>query len=213
MYVPASFRETRREVLFGLIRDFPLALLVSHGADGLQASPLPFHLAADEGESGVLRAHMARANPHWRALAGADECLVSFQGPQGYVSPSWYPGKAATHRVVPTWNYATVQVWGRPRVIEDADWLRRQLDELTAAHEQSRTPPWMPADAPADFLAMQMKAIVGLEIPIARIEGKFKLSQNREAADRAGVAAGAADAGDPHYAPAMAEMVRERLGE
>lgn len=207
MYIPACFRENRAATLHALIRAHPLGTLVTHGSGGLQASPLPFLLDADAGERGVLRAHMAKANPHWQALAECPECLVIFHGPDGYVTPAWYPGKAATHRAVPTWNYATVQVRGKPSIIEDAAWLRQQLDELTTEHEAPRPQPWSIADAPADYIATQMQAIVGIEIPIAHIEGKWKMSQNKDAADRAGVVNGMRAEDDPHRNLRVAEMV------
>lgn len=209
MYIPASFRESRIDRLHDLIAQHPLGLLVTHGDDGLAASPVPFLLYADEGERGVLRAHMAKANPHWRALGGGAECLVVFQGPAGYVTPSWYPSKAAMGQAVPTWNYATVQVWGKAVVTEAAAWLRRQLDDLTRRHEQSRPQPWSVADAPAAYLERQMQAIVGIEIPIDRIDGKWKLSQNKDAADRAGVVAGMSADADPHRNLPLAAMVRD----
>lgn len=206
MYQPASFREERCEELHGLIRAHPLGTLVTHGAAGLQASPLPFLL-----DGGILRAHMARANPHWQALAGAGECLVIFMGPDAYVTPDWYPSKAATHKVVPTWNYAAVHVRGTIRVIDEPGWLARQLADLTAAHEAPRPEPWSPADAPADFIAAQMKAVIGLEIAITAIEGKWKMSQNRDDDDRRGVIAGMSDPQDPHSNPAVAALVEERM--
>lgn len=211
MYIPPAFRESTPDTLHALMRAHPLALLVTHGPGGLMASPVPFLIYPDEGGHGVLRAHVARANPHWRELAGLDECLVVFQGEAGYVTPSWYATKAATGKVVPTWNYATVHAWGRPKVVEDAGWLRRQIDDLTRLNEGIRPQPWAVDDAPADFIAAQMKAIVGIEIPIARIEGKWKMSQNRAAEDRAGVAAGLADVADPHHDAALAEAVKRRL--
>lgn len=207
MYIPASFRESRRERLHGLIVQYPLGLFVTHGGNGLEASPLPFLLYADEGKHGVLRAHMAKANPHWKSLARQAECLIVFQGPEGYVTPSWYPSKAETHKAVPTWNYATVQVWGSPQVTEDAAWLRRQLDDLTAFHERPRPFPWSVSDAPAEYIANQMKAIVGIEIPISRIEGKWKMSQNKDDADREGVVNGMRSEGDPHRNGPVAGLV------
>lgn len=211
MYLPASFREERPGELHGLIRAHPLGTLVSHGADGLQASPLPFLLDAERGGKGFLLAHMARANPHWRSLAG--ECLAIFRGPDAYVTPNWYPGKAATHKAVPTWNYAAVHVRGQVRVIDDERWLAAQAAALTAEHEERRARPWSANDAPPDFIAAQLKAIVGIEIEIAAIEGKWKMSQNRDAADRRGVAAGLGDPDDPHCDPAVAALVTERLTE
>ncbi len=210
MYIPPAFREDRIEALHELIRLHPLGLLTTAGASGLAATPLPFLVDAGENTSGILRAHMARANPHWRELQGGAECLVVFMGSQGYVTPSWYPTKRETQKVVPTWNYVTVQAWGRPRLVEDAAWLRRQIDDLTRAREGARPEPWAVSDAPEDYLAAQMKAIVGIEIPIARIEGKWKLSQNRPAADRAGVLAGLNDPQDPDKNEAMAQLMAER---
>jgi transcriptional regulator len=213
MYIPASFREERREELHGLIAAHPLGTLVTHGADGLQASPLPFlHDLAADGQ-GTLRAHMARANPHWQTLAEADQCLVIFQGPGAYVTPDWYPSKAATHQVVPTWNYAAVHVRGTIRVVDDPGWLVQQIDDLTAAHEALRPVPWSPADAPADFIAAQMQAVIGLEIAITAIDGKWKMSQNRGADDRRGVVTGMSDPQDPHCNPAVAVIVAGRTRE
>ena len=210
MYIPPTFREDRIEALHALIRQHPLGLLTSAGASGLAATPLPFLVYPAEGPHGTLRAHLARANPHWRELQGGAECLVVFMGPQGYVTPSWYPSKRETQKVVPTWNYVCVQAWGKPRIVEDPAWLRRQIDDLTRARESARPEPWMVDDAPEDYLAAQMKAIVGIEIPIARIEGKWKLSQNRPAADRAGVVAGLGDPEDPDKNVGMAQLMAER---
>jgi transcriptional regulator len=213
MFIPASFRESRIETLHELMQAHPLGLLVTHGSDGLQASPVPFLLYADEGEFGVLRAHIARANPHWRGLAGLAECLVVFQGPTGYVTPSWYPNKAKTHQEVPTWNYATVHAWGRPAVVEGAAWLRRQLDDLTAFHERPRPQPWSVSDAPAEYVATLMKAIIGIEIPIGRIEGKWKMSQNKGAVDKAGVIMGMRTASDPLHNPQVADLIERCSGK
>lgn len=208
MYLPAHFREDRREVQFELIRSHPLGLLVSAGPGGLMANPVPFVAYPEEG-AGVLRAHVARANPQWRELAATAECLVVFQGPQAYISPTLYATKAETHQVVPTWNYATVHVWGRVQVVEDAGWLRRQIDDLTQAREGNRPNPWKVADAPADFITAQLKAIVGLELAITRLEAKWKMSQNRNAADRQGVVAGLRAEGGAEQA-AVARLVAER---
>ena len=207
MYIPASFNESRLEKLHELIVSYPLGLLVTHGSNGLDASPIPFLLYPDEGEHGVLRAHLAKANPHWKSLAGQAECLIVFQGPEGYVTPSWYPSKTETHKAVPTWNYATVHVWGSPQVIEDAAWLRRQVDDLTAFHERPRPQPWSVSDAPAEYITNQMKAIIGIEIPISRIEGKWKMSQNKDKADREGVINGMRSNADPHRNTQVAGLV------
>jgi transcriptional regulator len=151
---------------------------------------------------------MARGNPQWHELRAVDECLVVFQGPQEYITPSWYPTKRETGKVVPTWNYVTVHAWGRPRVIEDAGWLRRQIEDLTNLKEGTRPSPWLVDDAPAQYLVSQMKGIVGVEIPVSRIEGKWKVSQNRPEVDRAGVVAGLRGGGE--QAEAVAALVAER---
>jgi transcriptional regulator len=207
MYQPPAFREDRPEVLHALIRKHPLGLLITAGPAGLLANLFPFLLDTEGAEKGTLRLHMARANPQWRELEAVEECLVVFQGPQDYVTPSWYATKRETGKVVPTWNYATVHVWGRPRVMDDT-WLRRQIEDLTASRETRRAEPWAVSDAPEDFVAMQMRAIVGIEIPLLRIEGKWKMSQNRPEADRAGVIAGFREMGDE----AIAALVEERGG-
>jgi len=208
MYQPPAFREDRIEVQHALMRAHPLGLLVTAGSSGLLANFFPFVIYSDASERGTLRVHMARGNPQWRELAAVGECLVVFQGPHDYVTPSWYVTKRETGRVVPTWNYVTVHAWGRPQVIEDAAWLRRQIDDLTLSREGRRPDPWKVDDAPADFVAAQVKGIIGVEIPIARIEGKWKVSQNRSEVDRAGVIAGFREEGHA----VMADLVAERGG-
>ncbi len=206
MYQPAHFREDRLEVQHALIRAHSLGLLITAGPGGLQANHVPFLVDADGPERGTLRAHLARANPQLSELAGVAECLVVFQGPQTYISPSLYPTKREHGKVVPTWNYITVHAWGRPQVKDDAAWLRRQVDDLTSHKEGTRPAPWQVSDAPEPFVASQLKGIVGLEIPIARIEGKWKVSQNRPAVDQAGVVAGLrGDDGDTIMAALVAE--------
>lgn len=209
MYQPPHFREDRRETQHALIATHSLGLLITAGPGGLQANAIPFLIDAAASDNGTLRAHLARANPQLRELAAVDECLVVFQGPQTYVSPSLYPTKFETGKVVPTWNYITVHAWGRPQVMDDATWVRGQVDDLTRHKEAARAAPWQVSDAPEAFLAAQLKGIVGLEIPVARIEGKWKVSQNRNAADQAGVAAGLRGTGDE--ADVMASLVAERM--
>lgn len=209
MYLPPAFREDRPDVLHGLIRSHPLGLIVTGGPGGLMANPVPFLLFPEEGEQGVLRAHLSRANPQWTELGVVQECLVVFQGPDSYVSPAWYATKQETGKVVPTWNYVTVHVWGALRVEQDAAWLRRHLEQLTAAHEGSRTAPWRLEDAPRDYLEAQIRGIVGVEIPIHRMEGKWKVSQNRAEADRRGVVEGLRGQGGAS-SDAMAALVEER---
>jgi transcriptional regulator len=208
MYQPVHFREDRLAVQHALIGTHPLGLLITAGPGGLQANSIPFLIDAAAAERGTLRAHLARANPQLAELAAVEECLVVFQGPQHYISPSHYATKRETGKVVPTWNYITVHAWGRPQVMDDTAWLRRQIDDLTRHNEATRPAAWNVADAPEAFIAAQVKGIVGLEIPIARIEGKWKVSQNRPAADQAGVAAGLRGLGDE--ADAMAAIVAER---
>ena len=203
MYKPPHFIETRLEVLHELITANPLGLLVTSGPGGLMANHLPFHL--DAGKS-TLRAHLARANAQWKELAAGAECLIVFQGPHAYVTPGWYATKQETGKVVPTWNYAVVQVRGRPTVHQDADWLRAQVGELTDRHEASRAKPWAVDDAPEDYIASQLKGIVGVEIEIASMDGKWKVSQNRVEADREGVAKGLWALGET----AMAALVAKR---
>ena len=197
MYTPAHFAERRPGELAALMRAHPLATVVVQGEDGLVANLLP--LLLDETRQ-VLRGHVARANPLWRLAGEGLAALVLFHGPQGYVSPSHYPSKAEHGRVVPTWNYAVVEVHGRLRAIDDRAWLGDLVERLTAQHEAASAVPWRPGDAPADYLDRMLAAIVGVELAIERVAGKFKLSQNRDAADRAGVIAGLA--GSP-----LAEMM------
>ena len=209
MYQPPHFREDRIEVQHDLIRARPLGLLITSGPSGLLANPLPFLIYPEVSGRGTLRAHLSRTNPHWRELAAVEQCLVVFQGPEEYITPSWYPTKREHGKAVPTWNYVTVHTWGRPSVIEDAAWLRRQIDDLTLLKEGGRPEPWMVDDAPEPYLASQMKGIVGLEIPIDRIEGKWKVSQNRPEVDRAGVVAGLRSEGG-EATEVMAQLVAER---
>ena len=206
MYLPSVFREERIETLHALIRAHPLATLITAGPGGLIANLVPF-IVVDIGEKGTLRAHIAKANDQVAALKSAAETLVVFQGPEEYITPSWYASKKEHGRVVPTWNYITVQVKGTPRVIDDADWLKTQIRALTSAQEGQRAEPWQVADAPEAFIDGQIKAIIGVEIPILTIEGKWKVSQNRSAADRQGVYEGLQAEG---LNDSMAKLVAER---
>ena len=205
MYLPAHFEETRPEVLHELVRTHPLGLLVTLGPGGLQANPVPFILDADPaGGAPTLRAHVARANPVWHEARTDVESLVVFQGPQAYISPSMYATKAATGKVVPTWNYVMVQARGTLRVLDDAPWLHGLVTRLTERHEAARAVPWAVSDAPADYIATMLRAIVGIEITLSALTGKWKVTQNRSAADRAGVVDGleahAAQTGDAQAA-------------
>lgn len=189
MYLPRHFDEARPEALQALMQAHPLGLLVTPGPDGAPvADALPFLYEPPDAArpQGRLLAHVARANPLWQAAQGR-EVLVVFQGPQGYVSPGWYPAKAEHGKVVPTWNYAMVQARGTLQAIDDADAVRDVVGRLTARHEAPLPQPWAVADAPADYLAAMLRAIVAIEIPVQSLRGKFKLSQNRSPADRQGV--------------------------
>lgn len=208
MYEPPLHRQDDLAALHELIRRRPLGLIVNRGPQGLAANAIPFLLDAGIGRFGRLRAHVARANGLWRELQSEGETLVVFQDVDHYISPSWYATKRETGKVVPTWNYVMAQARGRARVIEDEAWLRSQIAELTAAHEAGRAAPWAVGDAPEDFVAAMARQIVGLEIEIDDLRGKWKASQNRPAADRAGVVAGLTEDGDPD-ALAMAAIVRE----
>ncbi|MFC4623385.1 FMN-binding negative transcriptional regulator [Comamonas nitrativorans] len=183
MYLPAPFAESRPEELQRIMRDHPLAMLVTQRPDGLEADHLPFLFAADQGPLGTLQAHVARANPLWQAVRDGDAVLAVFRGTDGYISPNWYPSKQETHRHVPTWNYEAVHAHGRIWVRDDEKFLRAVLGRLTRVHEADESRPWRMSDAPADYLAELLAQIVGIEIELTRIEGKRKLSQNRDARD------------------------------
>lgn len=208
MYVPKHFAETRVETLHELMRAHPLAALVTLTPDGLDANHIPFELDPEPAPFGTLRGHIARANPLWRDASREVGALAIFQGPGTYISPSWYPTKQETGKVVPTWNYAIVHAHGPLRVIEDRHWLRELVERLTNRHEAGRRDPWKVTDAPADFIDQQLGAIIGLELPIARLVGKWKTSQNRPARDQDGVVAGLLQEGH-ESAAAMAELVRQ----
>ena len=204
MYCPALFREDRLEAQHAFIRSHPLGLLISHGSTGLVASLVPFVLKTGDRECGVLQAHMARANPQWRELDD-QAVLVVFRGPDAYVSPSLYATKKETGKVVPTWNYAMVQVRGKVRLRDQTDWLTKQLNTLTTTREATRAQPWSVADAPRDYIEAQKRAIVGMEIEIAVLEGKWKVSQNQPEANRRSVVAGFST---DESTREMAELVR-----
>ena len=207
MYTPSSFREERLEVLHGLIAAHPLGALVRHGEDGLCADHLPFEIAAPTPEApfGILRAHVARANPLWRA-AGTD-CMVIFQGPHAYITPAWYAEKQISGKEVPTFNYAVVHAHGPLRAIDDAAWLLGLVERLTARHEADQAAPWKVSDAPAGYIDKLLKAIVGIEIPLTRLEGKWKLGQNRSMQDQASMAHGLALDHHPGAARALGALI------
>ena len=206
MYLPSHFEETRAEVLRQLIRNHPLGTLVTFGAAGLNANHVPFEFDPAPAPFGTLRAHVARANPIWREFSEEVEPLVIFQGPQIYITPSWYQTKKETGKVVPTFNYIVVHAYGAMRVFEDAVWLRKFVGGLTDRFEAPRAQPWAVSDAPEDFVAMQLREIVGIEVAVTRLIGKWKTSQNRPAADQKGVVAGLRESDDA-VAQAMAAAV------
>jgi len=203
MYTPPAFREDDPATLRAMIREARLATLVTATAEGLVATPLPFFLDEAEGPQGTLYGHVARANPQWR-LPPTAEALAIFAGPEAYVTPAWYAAKREHGRVVPTWNYVAVHAYGPVEFFEDPERLREVVTRLTDLHEAGRADPWAVTDAPETFVRSQLRGIVGLRIPLTRIEGKRKLSQNRPEADRDGVAAGLAASerdGDRRVAP------------
>ena len=210
MYLPTHFAEQRPEVLHKLIQDHPLGLLITLNDAGLQANPVPFFLDADPaGGPGILRAHVARANPLWRETRSDVETLVVFQGAQAYISPNWYPAKAEHGKVVPTWNYVTVQARGTLHAVDDAQWLRAFVSRLTQHHEATQARPWAVTDAPPEYIDSMLRAIVGIEIVLSSLAGKWKVSQNRGVADRTGVARGLRerqDAGSTAPAPVTHTM-------
>jgi transcriptional regulator len=207
VYQPPHFREERREVLHALMRSHPLATLVTLSAGRLDANHIPMLVDPDRGSHGTLLAHMARGNDLARMHDPEAEVLAIFQGAESYITPSWYETKRETGKVVPTWNYVTVHAHGRLRVIDDPAWLRKQITALTQTQENARALPWHVEDAPEAFVQAQIKGIIGLEIEITSLEGKWKVSQNRPAADREGVHAGLSEQGET----AMAELVAEHL--
>lgn len=205
MYQPAQFAEHRPEEWHRLIREHPLGMLVTATAAGLEAEHLPFVLEAERGPSGTLLAHVARANPVWCAVAEGDAVMVVFRGVQGYISPNWYPSKHEHHRHVPTWNYEVVHVHGRIRVLDDTNAVRGAVAKLTRQSEAGEPVPWKMGDAPADYLASELAHIVAIEIAIERIEGKRKLSQNRDERDFRNVVETLEQRGELALAEAMRE--------
>ena len=203
MYMPAHFEETRAEVLHTLVQNHPLATWVVHDDAGLVVNHIPFLLDATRGPHGTLIGHVARANPVWQRLGPS---VAVFQGAQAYISPSWYPSKRAHGKVVPTWNYAVVHAHGLPRAVESRDELLAIVTRLTQVHEADSAVPWAVDDAPADFVEQLLKAIVGIEMPVERLVGKWKVSQNRGAPDRLGTVAGLQQRGDAQSL-AMAALV------
>ena len=203
MYLPKHFAETDIGVMHGLMRTHPFATLVTQGPDGLDANHIPLQLDAGAGPNGTLRGHVARANPLATDATVNRKILVIFKGPDSYISPSGYATKAEHGKVVPTWNYVAVHAHGELRLVDDRDWLLNQLDALTAEHEAGLAHPWSVDDAPADYIGKMLGAVVGIEITIDRLVGKWKVSQNQPAANQASLIA-ALD-GQP-----MADLIRQQ---
>ena len=209
MYLPKHFEETRIEVLHEHIRKHPLATIVTLTSTGLEANHIPLVLDSQGSDLGILRGHVARANSLWREFNTEVETLAIFQGPDSYISPSWYPSKNEHGKVVPTWNYAVVHARGSLKVIEDTEWLLKLLEKTTLEHEGQRDVPWRVSDAPADFVEKLLGAIVGIELQITSLTGKWKVSQNQKPIDHAGVIEGLRNEGTAD-ALAMAELVQKQ---
>lgn len=207
MYVPNHFKEDDREALQQYIRDYGFGLLIFSDEEGLEANHVPFYLSCkDEGSLGHLQCHLARSNPAWQRLLYEPRVLAVFQGPDAYVSPSWYPTKGETGRVVPTWNYLAVHAEGNARVIQDPAWLKEHLRQLTDLHEAGMDGAWSVDDAPPDFTERLVQAIVGVEIRIETLTGKLKASQNQPERNRAGVKAGL-ESGKGVHGRAMSRLI------
>ncbi|CAB3739303.1 FMN-binding negative transcriptional regulator [Paraburkholderia rhynchosiae] len=183
MYVPADFNESRTDVLHERIKQHPFGTLITHGKSGLDANHIPFELTAQEGEPGVLHAHVARTNPMWQDVENGDEVLVVFRAGDAYISPNWYPSKHEFHKQVPTWNYIVVHAYGRITIHDDERYVRGVVARLTKTHEATQSEPWKMGDAPKDYIDTLLKSIVGIQIDITRLVGKSKLGQNKEVSD------------------------------
>ncbi len=206
MYTPPLFQEDRLPILHEAIRSARLATLVTLGGEGLEASHVPVLLEATEGPFGTLYGHFSRSNPQGQGSARDIQSLAIFMGPDAYVTPAWYATKQKTGKVVPTWNYVAVHAYGTLEVFDEADRLRRLVTRLTERHEAKRAQPWAVSDAPADYIATMLKGILGFRLPVDRLQGKWKMSQNRDAEDRAGVVAGLNAEGGPDEAAVAAIM-------
>lgn len=209
MYLPQHFAEPRIDVMHTLMRANPLATLVTLSSAGLDANHIPLQLVAGSSPFGTLQGHVARANPLWRDFDEKVEVLCVFQGPDGYISPSWYATKKEHGKAVPTWNYAVVHAHGKLRIIDDAGWLRAQIEALTTQHEAALPQPWAVGDAPADYTEKMIAAVVGIEITITRLAGKWKVSQNQPAENQTGVIEALRHNGRAESA-AMADLVEAR---
>lgn len=207
MYRPKIFAEDRIGTLHEFIKEYPLATIVTAGPNGILANLIPVSLHSG-GEKGTLRLHLAKANPQAERIGAGDEVLVIFHGPQNYVTPNHYPSKKVHGKVVPTWNYSVVQVRGKATVVDDPKWVLQQINDLTEAMEKDQETPWKTSDAPEEYILSQLKAIIGVEIPIDEIKGKFKVSQNQSPKDNAGVEQGFRQQGDDDMASLVVKYRR-----
>ncbi len=210
MYVPAHFDVPQTETMHALIASHPFGTLFTHGKSGMDANHVPFELEPGHGELGLLRAHVARANPVWQDVASGDEVLVVFRAGDAYISPNWYPSKHEAHKLVPTWNYQVVHAHGRITIRDDERYVRGVVARLTRTHEATQPRPWKMSDAPAEHVDMLLKAIVGIEIEITRLQGKSKLSQNREVRDMQGAGNALMEQGSTQIAEAMLAAAQEK---
>jgi transcriptional regulator len=207
MYIPQHFQESRTEVLHELIKEHPFGILVTNGESGMDANHIPFELDIKCGEFGTLHAHVARANPLWKDVQNGDEVLAIFQAEHAYISPTWYPSKHESHKQVPTWNYMVVHARGKVLIHDDERYVRGMVARLTRTHEADQPQPWKMTDSPKDFIDMMLKNIVGIEIPITQLVGKFKLGQNRETRDIKGAGEALKAQGDILLGQAMLDRV------
>ena len=210
MYVPVEFEETQIDILHELIQQYPLGILLTHGQSGLDANHLPFELDTEVTELGVLHAHVARKNPVWQDVQDGDEVLVVFRAGDAYISPQWYPSKQEHHQQVPTWNYRVIHAHGKVKIRDDKRYVRGVVARLTRTHEAMQAEPWKMSDAPKDYIETMLKAIVGIEIEITKIQGKSKLGQNKEHRDIVGVANALSTTGQREISKAMYQVAASK---
>jgi transcriptional regulator len=209
MYLPEHFRETKTVPLHALMREHPFAMLVTHSAQGLDANHLPFELDASRGPLGTLQTHIARANPLRESISSGAEVMVVFRGPHGYISPGWYLSKHESGRQVPTWNYEVVHAHGTLRIVDDEKFVRGVVARLTRRHEAAEPKPWKMADAPREYIDRMLTMIVGIEVQLTRLEGKRKLSQNKDTRDRDGVVKNLRERAQQELASSVAGTIAE----
>lgn len=211
MYIPADFDIPQIDVMHQLIKQHALGILFTHGSSGLDANHLPFELSTDQSELGVLHAHVSRSNPVWQDIQDGDEVLVVFRAGDAYISPQWYPSKQEHHQQVPTWNYRAVHAYGTVKIRDDERYVRGVVARLTRTHEATQAEPWKMSDAPKDYLEPMLKAIVGIEIQITRLQGKAKLGQNKEYRDVLGVANALTATGQHAMGDAMHQVAASKI--